>query len=355
LLGEDLNERGKYLKAILKKKETVGFDLEEIPVPEPKEKEVLVKVKAAAICGSDLKLYKWTPKIRSLVKSLPFIPGHECSGVVVKVGKEVMTIKPGDKVAAETHIPCGKCWQCQHNRPHTCQNMELFGHSVNGCFAEYCIIPEVSTRKLPEDLPFEKGSLLEPMGIPLRAVYEGEVEGDSVVVIGCGPIGQFAVGISRLNGAEKIIASDINEKRLNIARRMGATYLVNPQKESLIDRVLSLTNGKGAGVIIEASGNAKALEKAFNYLRVGGKLFMIGHPEELLRIDGSAQIILKEARVRGLFGREIWKTWEIAENLLSSGKLNVDPIITHKFSLEDFEKAFHIAISGQGCKILLIP
>jgi len=343
------------LKAILKKKEAVGFDLEEIPVPEPKSKEVLVKIKAAAICGSDLRLYKWTPKIRSLVKSLPFVPGHECSGVVEKVGKEVKAVKPGDKVAAETHITCGKCWQCRHDRPHTCQNMELFGHTVNGCFAEYCIIPLVSTRRVPEDLPFEKGCLLEPMGIPLRAVYEGEVEGDSVVVIGCGPIGQFAVGISGIKGAEKIIATDINEKRLNLARRMGATHLVNPQKESLVDRVLSLTNGNGAGVIIEASGDVKALEKAFNYLRIGGKLFMIGHPEELLKIDGSPQIILKEARVIGLFGREIWRTWEIAENLLSAGKLNIDPIITHKFSLEDFEKAFDIAISGQGCKILLIP
>jgi len=343
------------LKAILKNKEAVGFDLEEIPVPEPKSNEVLVKVKAAAICGSDLKIYKWIPWCKNVVKSLPFIPGHECAGEVVEVGKEVKRIKVGDKIAAETHIPCGKCWQCQHNRPHTCQNMELFGHTVNGCFAEYCIIPLVSTRKLPDDLPFEKGCLLEPMGIPLRAVYEGEVEGDSVVVIGCGPIGQFAVGISRIKGAEKIIATDINEKRLNLARRMGASHLVNPQKESLIDRVLSLTNGNGAGVIIEASGDAKALEKAFNYLRIGGKLFMIGHPEELLKIDGSSQIILKEARVIGLFGREIWRTWEIAENLLSSGKLNIDPIITHKFSLEDFEKAFDIAISGQGCKILLIP
>jgi threonine 3-dehydrogenase len=343
------------LKAILKKKEAVGFDFEEIPVPEPKPREVLVKIKAAAICGSDLKLYKWTSKIRSLVRSLPFIPGHECSGVVVKVGKDVKAVKPGDEVAAETHIPCGKCWQCQHNRPHTCQNMELFGHTVNGCFAEYSIIPEVSARKLPEGLPFEKGCLLEPMGIPLRAVHEGGVEGDSVVVIGCGPIGQFAVGISRIKGAEKIIATDINEKRLNIARRMGATHLVNPQKESLVDRVLSLSDGNGAGVIIEASGDAQALEKAFNYLRIGGKLFMIGHPEELLRIDGSPQIIFKEARIRGLFGREIWRTWEIAEDLLFSGKLSIDPIITHKFSLEEFEKAFDIAISGEGCKILLIP
>lgn len=343
------------MKAILKKKKAVGFDLEEMPVPEPKPKEVLVKVKAAAICGSDLKIYKWMPWCENVVKSLPIIAGHECAGEVMEVGKEVKEIQVGDKVAAETHISCGKCWQCQHNRPHTCQNMELFGHTVNGCFAEYCLIPNVSTRRLPEGLPFEKGCLLEPMGIPLRAVYEGEVEGDSVVVIGCGPIGQFAVGILRIKGAEKIIAADTNEKRLDLAKRMGATHLVNPQKESLTDRVLSLTNGNGAGVIIEASGDAEALEKAFNYLRVGGELFMIGHPGELLKIDGSAQIIFKEARVRGLFGREIWRTWEIAEDLLSSKKLNIDPIITHKFSLEDFEKAFEIAISGEGCKILLIP
>jgi len=185
------------LKAIFKKKETLGFDLEDIPIPEPTGEEILVKVKTAAICGSDVKLYKWTPWCKNVVRSLPFIPGHECSGEVVEVGKEVKTIKVGDKVAVETHIPCGKCWQCRHNRPHTCQNMELFGHTVDGCFAEYCIIPEISTRKLPEDFPFEKGCLLEPMGIPLRAVYKGEVKGDSMVVIGCGPIGQFAIGISR--------------------------------------------------------------------------------------------------------------------------------------------------------------
>ncbi len=131
--------------------------------------------------------------------------------------------------------------------------------------------------------------------------------------------------------------------------------MVNPQKESVIDKVLSLSDGNGVGVIIEASGNAEALEKAFNYLRVGGKLFMIGHPQKLLKIDVSPQIVLKEAKITGLFGREIWKTWEIAEDLLSTGKLNVDPIVTHKFPLEDFESAFEVAISGEGCKILLIP
>ena len=343
------------MKAIFKNKKTLGFDLEDIPIPEPKEKEVLVKLKAAAICGSDIKLYKWTPWCENVVKSLPFIPGHECSGEVVEVGKEVKTIKVEDKVAAETHIPCGKCWQCRHNRPHTCQNMELFGHTVNGCFAEYWVIPEVSTRKLPEDFPFEKGCLLEPMGIPLRAVYKGEVEKDSVVIVGCGPIGQFAIGISKIKRAKKIIAIDINEKRLNIAKRMGATHIVNPQKESIVDKVLSLTDGNGAGVIIEASGNAKALEEAFNYLRIGGNLLIIGHPQEFLKIDISPQIVLKEAKITGLFGREIWRTWEIAEDLLLKEKLNIDPIVTHKFPMEDFESAFKIAISGEGCKILLVP
>ncbi|HHJ00616.1 alcohol dehydrogenase catalytic domain-containing protein [Candidatus Aerophobetes bacterium] len=343
------------MKAILKKKESLGFELEDLPIPEPEEGQVLVKVRATAICGSDLKLYEWTPWCKSVVKSLPFIPGHECSGEVVKVGKGVKGIKVGDKVAAETHIPCGKCWQCRHNRPHTCQNMELFGHTVNGCFAEYCIIPEISTRKLPEEFPLEKGCLLEPMGIPLRAVYEGEVEGDSVVVIGCGPIGQFAIGISRIRGAEKVIAIDINEKRLDIASKMGATHLINPQKESVVEKVLSLTEGNGAGVIIEASGNAEALERAFGYLRVGGKLFTIGHPQRPLKIDVSSQIIFKEAKIVGLWGRQIWKTWEIAENLLSTGKLNVKPMVTHKFSLQDFEEAFRVAISGEGCKIVLVP
>jgi len=343
------------LKALVKNGEEEGFDLEDIAVPEPGDNDVLVKLHSVAICGSDLKLYKWTPWCKNVVKSLPFIPGHEGAGEVIEVGKDVRGISIGDRVAAETHIACGRCWQCTHGRPHTCQNMELFGHTVNGCFSEYCVIPQVATRKLPADFPLEKGCLLEPMGIPLRAVEAGDVAGETVTVIGCGPIGQFAIGISKIRGAEKIIAVDINKKRLNIAGEMGATHLINPKLKPVSKSILKLTDGNGAGVIIEASGNGNALKEAFHYLRVGGKFFLIGHPPEPVEVDISPQIILKEATVAGFFGREIWKTWDIAEDILSSGQLDTRPMVTHTFPMEEFEKAFELGISGEGCKIVLIP
>jgi threonine 3-dehydrogenase len=319
-----MGEKKRTMKALVKVGEERGFSLQEIPVPEPGDSEVLVRVKAAAICGSDLKLHRWTPWCREV----------------------------GDAVAAETHIPCGRCWQCTHNRPHTCTGMELFGHTVNGCFAEYFVIPEAAAWKLSGSYPLEQGCLLEPMGIPLRAVYGGEVAGDSVAVLGCGPIGQFAVGIARIRGADQIIAIDVNDRRLAIARRMGATATVNPGKQSPVSRVLSLTAGEGAGTVIDASGNDHALAEAFDYVRIGGTIFAIGHPPRPLSIDVSPKIILREVKLAGLFGRELWRTWEIADSLLASGSLDTAPIVTHRFSLDEQEKAFDAAESGEGCKVV---
>jgi threonine 3-dehydrogenase len=340
------------MKAILKKDENVGFVLEERATPEPQEGEVLVKVASAAICGSDLKIYKWDPWCRNVVRSLPFIPGHEGAGEVVAVGRGVQGLKPGDRVAGETHIPCGTCWQCRHGRPHTCLNMGLFGHTVNGCFAEYFTIPKRAARRLPDAFPIEKGCLLEPMGIPLRAVYDGEVAGDTVVVIGCGPIGQFAIGMAALRHAAEVIAVDVKEKRLGIARRMGATQVINPEREDVVDRVVDMTSGNGAGIVVEASGSTDALGSALQYIRIGGRIYTIGHPARPLSLDVSTQINLREIRIIGLFGRELWHTWDMAEELILSGRLETEPIVTHHFPLEAHEQAFSAAASGEGCKIL---
>ncbi|MCD6575243.1 alcohol dehydrogenase catalytic domain-containing protein [Candidatus Aerophobetes bacterium] len=345
------------MKAIVKTREEVGFELLDVPVPRVGDDDVLIKVKAAAICGSDLKFYKWVPWCKNVIKSLPFIPGHECCGEVVEIGKNVEGIKLGDKVAAETHVPCGVCWQCRHNRPHTCEKMELFGHSIDGGFCEYALIPDRAARKVPDEIPYEYGCLLEPMGIPYRAVEIGEVEKDAVVVIGCGPIGQFAIAFSKILGAEIIIGIDVNEKRLKIAEKMGATYLINPEKESVVKRVKDITReyGGGAGVIIDASGNAKAVKEAFSYLRVGGNFVILGQTDGPLPLNPSVDIVFKEAKIMGLFGRRIWDTWEKTEKLLLSKKMNPEPVITHRFSLDDYEKAFQVALSGEGCKVLFIP
>jgi len=350
-------DKGEKMKAVVKTKREPGLEYQDVSIPKVGKKDVLVKIKAAAICGSDLKIYNWLPWCESIIKSLPFIPGHECCGEVVEIGKEVKHMRVGDKVAGETHIPCGVCWQCRNGRSHTCENMELFGHTINGCFAEYSLIPEVSTRKIPDSISFDYGCLLEPMGIPFRAVEKGEVKEEIVVVIGCGPIGEFAIAISRIMGAKMIIAIDTNEKRLNIARQMGATHLINPKTDSIVDKVKYLAKhyGKGAGVVIEASGSIEALKEAFKYSRWGAKIVVIGQTDEPLPLRPSSDIVFREIQIIGLFGREIWDTWEKTERLLSSGGFNPEPIITHRFPLSDFDKAFKTALSGEGCKVLLIP
>jgi threonine 3-dehydrogenase len=343
------------MKAIIKQEEKRGFSLLEIEAPEPGPGEVQVKVDSAAICGSDLKLYKWTDWCKTIVKSLPFIPGHEGAGEITALGDGVKGFSVGDRVAAETHIPCGSCWQCRNNRPHTCLNMELFGHTVNGCFAEYFSIHSSAVWKLADGFPLDKGCLLEPMGIPLRAVYGDDIAGETVAVIGCGPIGQFAVGTAAVRGAGAIIAIDVNENRLSIAREMGATHFINPERDGVTESVLAITGENGAGVVIEASGSGTALGTALEYIRIGGTIYTIGHPVEPVSIDISARIILREIRLVGLFGRELWKTWEIGQELIESGKLDPGPIVTHIYPLEEFEEAFHMAESGKGCKIVLRP
>ena len=344
------------MKAIMKTEEKEGFELRELPVPKVGRKDVLIKVRAAAICGSDLKFYKWVPWCKKVIKSLPFIPGHECAGEVTAVGRDIQNIKVGDKVAAETHVPCGVCWQCRHHRPHTCENMELFGHTLNGGFAEFALIPGAAARRIPQEIPFDYGCLLEPMGIPFRAVERGDVKGESVVVIGCGPIGQFAIAFSKIFGAETIIGLDVNEKRLSIAKKMGATHLINVEKKGFLQEIKLLTkDSDGVGVVIDASGSARAMKEAFSYLRVGGRFVILGQTDGPLVLNPSMDIIFKEAQIIGLFGRKIWDTWEKTEKLLTSGAIDPNPLITHRFPLNEHEQAFLTALSGEGCKVLFIP
>lgn len=342
------------MQALLKVQEGKGLSMQEISIPKPKKGEVLVRIRAAAICGSDLKIYKWDEFAKSIIPRLPFIPGHECCGEVVALGEGVTKFKVGDKVASETHIPCLQCFQCLHGRPHTCENMGLFGHTRDGCFAEYALIPEVSTRKIPDTLSFEEGCLLEPMGIPYRAVEKGEVAGDLVVVLGCGPIGQFAVAFARLLGAAQVVAIDLNEKRLDIARSMGASLVVNPEREDLVALIKKEARefGGGAGVVIEASGNIAAFEESFQYLRVGGKVMVLGQTSQSLELPVSPNIVFKEVTIQGFFGREIWNTWEKTETILATQKIDVTPVITHRFPLSRYEEAFQVALQGEGCKVL---
>ena len=343
------------MKAIVKLRKEPGLELQEVEIPKPDPRDVVVEVKAAAICGSDLNCYVWNAWAEGVFVNLPFVPGHECAGVIVETGSQVLNLKTGERVAAETHIPCGRCLQCQTGRQHICQNMELFGHTVNGCFAEYFVLPEAAVRKIPESIPWEIAALMEPVGVAIRPAAEAGVFGESVLVLGCGPIGQIAMAASRCGGAASIIAADVNETRLELAKRMGADHVVHVGKDTLGAVIQETTHGDGIEHLIEASGSADALEEAFGYLVKGGKVSLLGNPKRPVQLELMRWVLHKEAQIAGFHGRRMFQTWHTAEALLNSGRLDVRPIITHRFPLQEFEEGFQRAISGEACKVLLTP
>lgn len=344
------------MKAVVKTSKTKGFQYLDMDLPTVGNEDVLIKVKAAAICGSDMNFYMWnTAFCEGLVKNLPFIPGHECSGEVVAAGSYTTRIRIGDRVAVETHIPCGNCRQCMDGRPHTCLNMRLFGHNVNGCFAEYTLVKESAVRRIPDGLSWEAGAMLEPLGVVVRPVFDADAGMSTVCVTGCGPIGQFAVALASILGAGRIFAADINPERLKLAKEMGATDLINvTETPDFGDFLMSQT--EGLDILIEASGSVKSFTEGLRSLCFGGKAYLIGNPKEPVVIENPMRMITqKEIVIKGSWGRELFKTWEKSENILLSGKINLDKIITHRFALHDFEKAFETAKRGEGCKIMLLP
>lgn len=344
------------MKAIVKTNREKGFELKDVPRPQPGLRDVVIRVKAAAICGSDLNFYVWDKGFcEGLVGSFPFIPGHECAGEVVEIGGAVTHVKVGDHVAFDSHIPCGYCKMCQLGKPHLCQSMGLFGHNIDGCFAEYAMAKETGVRVLPEGMTWEQGAMLEPLGVVVRPVFESEVGLSTVCVTGCGPIGQFAISLASALGAYRIFAVDINPFRLELAKKNGATDLINSKDDpDFAETILRETGGIDA--VIEASGNGHVINQGLHTLLRGARMFMVGNPHGDLTIeDPKRYLTLSEVTLKGNWGRSMFWTWDKAEKALLSGKVNLEHIITHRFALDDFEEAFEIALSGAGCKVLLLP
>lgn len=330
-------------------------ELQQMPIPQPGDQEVLVRVKAAALCGTDLHIYDWNMWAQNAGIQLPFVMGHECCGDVVAVGKNVEGLQVGDKVVAETHIPCGKCYQCLNGEQHICNNMIIFGVHMNGCFAEYTIIPQVCTRKIPQEIAYEVGAIMEPLGTAFRSAFDTHVGGANVVVLGCGPIGLFAVASSVTLGAAKVIATDISPSRLKIAAKMGADVTLNPLQDNIIQTVLNLTNQYGADVVIDASGSVDAIKQSFKYLRKGGRVALIGLPNKPIELELGKDVVFKEAKIIGIHGRRMFETWTQMENLLAAGKLKVQPAITHVLPLSQWKKGIDLALSGEACKVIYQP
>ena len=330
-------------------------EIRQVPVPEPDPSQVLIRVHAAALCGTDLHVYHWTPWAQNAGIQLPVIMGHECCGEVVAVGKSAAGVQAGDRIAVETHIPCGRCYQCLNGEQHICNQLKLFSIHTNGCFAEYAVVPSVCARKIPEEIPCQVGAVMEPLGTALRAAHETRVGGATVLVLGCGPIGLFGIASAAALGAAKIIATDISPSRLEIASRMGAHQILDPASDDIVETVLAASNGFGTDVVIDASGSVEAILQGFQCLRKGGRVALIGLPGKPLELEIGKEVVFKEAKVFGIHGRKMFETWTQMENLLAAGKLDVLPAITHVLPLSRWKEGVDLASDAAACKVIYEP
>jgi threonine 3-dehydrogenase len=319
---------------------------------------VLVKVEAAAICGTDLHVYEWNRWAAGAGIHLPRVMGHEFAGEVVEVGSAVRSVRKGDRVAGETHIPCGSCYQCRNGMQHICSNLKLFSIHTDGCFADYTLIPEECAYPLPAGMEAELGALFEPLGTSFRAVETAVPSGANLLVTGCGPIGLFAVSAARTLGAARIWASDVRPERLELARSLGADVVIDP-RDGKAGEGLRRELPWGVDSVVECSGNTRAITFALQHLRKGGRLVLVGLPSEPLQVEVGSQLVFKEARVYGIHGREMFATWTRVMNLVQGGeqerRLAVEPVITHRLPLERCEEGFRLLQEGKGSKVILLP
>ena len=325
-----------------------------LPVPEPGDDEVLIKVHCTAICGTDMHIMEWDRWSQLRVKT-PFVPGHETAGVIVKTGKNVTDRKVGDRVSCETHIPCGDCWFCRNGMPHICSNVRLFGATEDGAFAEYAKIRSDSTFVIGDSISYEMACMFEPLGAGVHGVEAAEVQGKTVLVSGCGPIGLTAVSACKTFGAEMVIACDLADDRLEMALDMGADHVINSGRQDLRAEVLRLTGGIGADAAIDITGSGAAIRAGLNCVRAAGKMVCVGLPVKNVELDLTNELIYREISLTGISGRLIWKTWEDFAQVMQGPYFRMDHIMGQKFALRDYKKAFELIRSGVPGKMILYP
>jgi threonine 3-dehydrogenase len=343
------------MKAVVKEKAAPGAKLVDVDIPETGPRDVLIKVKAAAICGTDIHIMEWTPFAQDRIKP-PMIFGHECCGEIVKVGGQVTNLSMGDIVAVETHIPDETCLMCKTGLQHICENMAIIGVHVDGVFAEYAKIPAVCCWKLPPGTSPDLGAILEPWGVAINGIRKVEINNRSVAVFGCGPIGLMGLGSINAWGASRIFAVEPSQTRLNMVPKFAPdAVLINPTEENAVKAILEATDGRGVDVAIDISGNPEAIQSTFTVARRAGSVILMGMPSDPVPLDLVTSIIYKEARVFGSTGRMMWQTWYEMKSLIDSGKFDPTPVITHRMPLADFAKGIELAADGKAGKIILYP
>ncbi len=343
------------MKAVVKPGLAPGAEIRDVDVPSIGPKDVLIRVRAVAICGSDIHIYHSLPTLMAITRP-PLIFGHEACGEVVEVGEQVIKLKTGDLIAVETHIPCGTCYQCQTGGQHICERLTIFGVQTDGAFAEYAKVPETVCWKLAKDTSPDLGAILEPLGVAVHGVLSGEINGRSVAIFGCGPIGIFAIQAATVLGATKVFAVEVSPARLALAHRCAPdAILLNPKEVDPVEAIMEGSDGQGVDVSLEYSGSGEALKQALRVLKPRGRVSLVGVPSGPVELDIYRDIILKEARILGISGRLIWQSWWQVQELLSSGRFDPMKVITHRFPLADFVTAVELAASGETGKIVLYP
>lgn len=338
------------MKALCKLKAEPGVWMADIPMPEIGHNDVLIKIHKTAICGTDVHIYNWDKWAQATVP-IPIQIGHEFVGEIVAMGAEVAGLQIGDRVSGEGHITCGHCRLCRAGTRHLCRNTEGIGYDRPGCFAEYLSLVAGNVFKLPASISDDVASFLDPFGNAVHTALSFGMVGEDVLVTGAGPVGIMAAVVAKHVGARFVVISDINPYRLALAKKMGITHTVQAQNESLSDTMKKLGMEEGFDVGLEMSGSGKALNDMLTVMNHGGHVAILGIPPEPVAIDWN-QVIFKGLFIKGIYGREMFETWYKMASLLQSG-LDISPIITHHFPVDEFEKGFEVMRSGNSGKVIL--
>lgn len=338
------------MKALVKRYPKEGLWLEDAPIPHLGDNEVLIKTKKTSICGTDVHIYKWDSWAQKTIP-YPMVIGHEFMGEIVELGRSVTHLKVGDRVSGEGHIVCGVCPPCRRGQKHLCMNTLGVGVHRHGCFAEYFNIPAENVFQLPSSVPDDLAAIFDPFGNATHTALSFEITGEDVLITGAGPIGIMAAAIARKAGARRVVITDLNEYRLDLAKKMGATHAIDIRKENLKDVMKSIGVEYGFTVGLEMSGHPNGLATLLDCAQHGAKIALLGILPPNCPIDWDL-VIFKMLQIKGIYGREIFSTWFKMTHMLESG-LDLSPIITHHFPVDQFEEGFKVMMSGQSGKVIL--
>lgn len=339
------------MKALVKAKPEEGIWLEDVAIPTVGPNDVLIKIKKTAICGTDIHIYKWDDWAKQHIKT-PLVAGHEFLGEVVELGKEVSDyFKVGQRVSGEGHIACGHCRNCRAGRAHLCRSNISVGVTRNGAFAEYLCIPATNAYPMPDSISDEQAAIMDPYGNAAHTALSFDMVGEDVLITGAGPVGIMAVAIAKHVGARHVVITDVNQYRLNLAIKIGATLAIDTRQKSLDQAMQELNMHEGFDVGLEMSGNANAFNDMIKHMNHAGKVGLLGFLPKTTHIDWS-MLIMKGITMKGIYGREMYDTWYKMVTMLQSG-LNLTPVITHEYPIAQFQDGFNTMLSGESGKVIL--